>query len=112
MRISRRAFACGVAGIAAAAFEAPVINERRVYAPGSTKPPLEILRRNGILPVSVKQTQDGTVYLIAFKSPEARVRAWDRFNADDAWCAIRDAGTVALEEISVYPGGKIFEMSL
>ena len=114
MRISRRAFACGLAGIAAAAdaFKTPVINERRVYAPGSAVPPLEILHRNGILPLSIKQTQYGTAYLFAFGSLEARVKAWDRFNADDAWCAIRDAGNVALKEIRVYPGGKIFEMSL
>jgi hypothetical protein len=113
MRMSRREFACGLTGIAtaAAAFDPP-INERRVYAPGSAIPPLEILHRNGILPVSVKQTKDGTVYLIAFESLEARVQAWDRLNADDGWCAIRNASVVAIKEIRVYPGGKIFEMSL
>jgi hypothetical protein len=114
MRISRRAFACGLTGIAAAAaaFEPPVTNEWRVYASGSAVPPLEILNRNGILPVSVKQTQGGTAYLFAFESLEARVNAWDRFNTDDGWCAIRDASDVAIKEISIYPGGKIFEMSL
>jgi hypothetical protein len=114
VRISRRAFACGVAGIVAAvdAFETPVINEWRVYAVSSAVPPLEILSRNGILPVSVKPTQDGTAYLFAFESLEARVKAWDRFNADQGWCAIRDARDVEIMEISVYPGGKIFEMSL
>ena len=118
MRISRRAFACGVAGIAtaAAAFEPPVINERRLYAPGSALPRAEVLRRSGILPVLVKQTQDGTAYLFAFESLEARVNAWDRFNTDEGWCAIRDKSDVAIKEIRVYPssypGGKIFEMSL
>ena len=104
MRISRRAFACGLAGIAAAAYcEPSVINERRVYAPGSVVPPLEILHRNGIVPVSVKQAKDGTVYQLAFESLEARVKAWDRFNADEAWGATRDASDVAIKEIRVYP---------
>ncbi len=110
MRITRREFAYGIAGtaLAAAAAEAAVIYERRVYTEGSTLPPREILRRHGIRPVSVK----GTEYLIPFASLEARARAWDRFNNDDDWCAMREVGVVALEEIRVYPGGKIFEMSL
>src|ERR1019366_1223099 len=110
MRITRREFAYGIAGtaLAATAAEPPLIYERRVYAPGSTLPPPEILGRHGIRPVSVK----GTEYLIPFASLEARTRAWDRFNTDDVWCEMRDAGSVALKEISVYPGGKIFEMSL
>ena len=115
MRISRREFGCGLTGIATAAlaFEPQLVNERRVYAPGSALPPVEVLRRNGIRAVSVEQTQRGTVYQILFDSLEARVTAWDRFNADEAWCGIRDAGHVALSEIRVsYPGGKIFEMSL
>jgi hypothetical protein len=110
MRITRREFAYGIAGaaVAATAAQPPQIYERRIYAPGSAHPPLEILRRHGIRPVSVK----GAEYLIPFASLEARNRAWDRFNTDQDWCAIRDAGGVALKEISVYPGGKIFEMSL
>jgi hypothetical protein len=105
MRISRRAFACGLTGIAAApvAFDRPIITELRVYAPGSVLPPAEMLSRNGIQVVSIKQTQRGTVYLILFDSLEARVNAWDRFNADEDWGAIRDAGHVALNEIRVYP---------
>jgi hypothetical protein len=110
MRITRREFAYGIAGtaLAATAAEAPRIYERRVYAQGSTLPPPEILRRHGIRPLSVK----GTEYLIPFASLEARTRAWDRFNTDDVWCALRDRGSVALKEIQIYPGGKIFEMSL
>jgi len=110
MRITRREFAYGIAGtaLAATAAEAPRIYERRVYAEGSALPPPEILHRNGIRPVSIK----GTEYLFAFASLEARTRAWDRFNNDEDWCVIREAGSVALQEISVYPGGKIFEMSL
>jgi hypothetical protein len=90
----------------------PGIVERRVYAPGSVLPPLEVLQRHGIRLVSIKRQQDGTAYSISFASAEARVKAWDRFNADDDWCAIRDAGTVALREVQIYPAGKIFEISL
>jgi hypothetical protein len=112
MRITRREFAYGVAGTAFAATVGPSIHERRVYAPGSILPPLEILRRNGIRPAVIK----GAEYLIPFVSLEERTRAWDRFNTDEAWCTMRDAGRVALKEIRiyppVYPGGKIFEMSL
>ena len=110
MRITRREFAYGIAGTAvvAAAAQTPLIYERRVYASGSTLPPLEILSRHGIRPVSVR----GSEYLISFASLEARTRAWDRFNTDHVWCAMRDAGSVTLKEIQVYPGGKIFEMSL
>jgi hypothetical protein len=114
MRMTRREFAYGMAGTALAATAAapPLIFERRVYAEGSTLPPPEILSRHGIRPVSVK----GTEYLIAFASIEARARAWDRFNTDEVWCAMRDRGSVTLNEIQIYPeiypGGKIFEMSL
>ena len=110
MRITRREFAYGIAGTALAATAAPrqLIYERRVYAVGSILPPPEILSRHGIRPESVK----GTEYLIPFASLEARARAWDRFNTDDVWCAMRDAGSVRLKEVQVYPGGKIFEMSL
>jgi hypothetical protein len=110
MRITRREFAYGIAGsaLAATAAQPALIYERRVYAEGSVLPPLEILSRHGIRPASVK----GTEYLIPFASLEARTRAWDRFNTDDVWCARRPRGTVALKEIQIYPGGKIFEMSL
>ena len=115
MRISRRQFACGIAGVAAlgsATGRPSLVVERRIYAPGSVLPPPEILRRNGIQPRSIARTDDGTVYLIAFDTLEARVKAWDRFNADQDWCVIRNAGTVALREVQVYPAGKIFEISL
>ena len=120
MRISRRQFACGIAGAAAfgsaVAGPAAVVDqrivERRIYALGSVLPPREVLQRHGIHPVSVKRQQNGTAYSIAFASAEARLKAWDRFNADEDWCVIRDAGTVALQEIKIYPAGKIFEISL
>jgi hypothetical protein len=115
MRISRRQFACGVAGVTALGWRTArpqAIVERRTYAPGSVLPPREVLQRHGIHAVSVKRQQNGIVYSISFASAEARVKAWDQFNADDDWCAIRDAGRVALQEIQVYPAGKIFEISL
>ena len=62
--------------------------------------------------MSVKRQQNGTAYTIWFASLEARVKAWDRFNTDEDWCVIRNGGTVALQEVQVYPAGKIFEMSL
>jgi hypothetical protein len=126
MRISRRQFACGLAGVAslgsgaaaAATFDSntAVWWERRVYSPGSALPPLKVLHRNRIRPVSMARTAEGAVYLIAFATLEARVKAWDRFNNDEEWYPIRDAGNIALQEIRVYagsyPGGKIFEISL
>jgi hypothetical protein len=101
MRITRREFAYGIAGTALAATAAQhlLIYERRVYGPSSVLPPREILHRNGIRPLSIK----GTEYLIPFASLEARTRAWDRFNNDDVWCAMRDAGSVTLKEIQVLP---------
>lgn len=115
MRITRRELACGVAAFAAAGVagsRTAGIREQRVYAPGSALPPRKILDRYGIQVESVQRTQDGAAYLIPFASLEARVKAWDRFNADDEWCALRDAGTVKLQSVRFYPGGKIFEMSL
>ena len=115
MRISRRQFACGIAGAAAlgsATGRRSLVVERRIYAPNSVLPPPEILRRNGIRPGSIARTDDGTVYLIAFDTLEARVKAWDQFNADQDWYVLRNAGTVALQEVQVYPAGKIFEISL
>jgi hypothetical protein len=118
MRISRRQFAYGIAGVAglgSVTVRPPAadrrIVERRVYGQGSVLPPAEVLERYGIHPALVQQ-QSGTAYSIPFASVEARVKAWDRFNADEDWCMIRDAGTIALQEVQVYPAGKIFEISL
>jgi hypothetical protein len=123
MRISRRQFAsrlaaiatprvAGAAALGSATARWPVVIERRVYAHGSVLPPLDILCRHGIHPRSVKCQQNGIAYSIPFASAEARVKAWDQFNVDEEWCALRDAGTVALQEVQIYPAGKIFEISL
>jgi len=105
MRISRRKFACGLTGfaLAAAAGQPLAIWERRVYLGGSALPPTEILEHNGIRVVSVTPTNDVTAYLFAFESLEARISAWDRFNADEAWGAIRSGRQVAVKEIRVCP---------
>jgi hypothetical protein len=117
MRINRRRFAFRMAAVAAVApaiggaaalgsatGRPLVIVERRIYAPRSVLPPQELLHRHGIRPASVKRRQDGTAYTISFASAEARVKAWDRFNADEDWRAVRDAGRVVLQEVRVYPG--------
>jgi len=108
MRITRREFTYGLAGAAAIASAAAprpaAVWERRIYAYGSALPPREGLHRSGIRPVSIARTREGTVYLIRFATPEARVKAWDRFNTDEHWCGIRDTGNVALRQISVYAG--------
>ena len=125
MRIGRRQFAWGIAGAAAVGTATacpPVvvdrrvvdqsIVERRIYAHGSVLPPREVLQRHGIHPASVKRQQNGTAYAIPFDTLEARVKAWDQFNTDEDWRVMRNAGTVALREVQVYPAGKIFEISL
>ena len=103
MRVSRRTFALGLsaAAVAFAASPRPKVIERRVYDRGSVLPARELLRRNGILPASIRPTPQGVEYVIPFASLEARARAWDRFNTDPEWCTLRDAGAVRLCEIVV-----------
>jgi hypothetical protein len=113
MPISRREFALGFASAAfvLAARVRARVTERRVYGQGSALPSRELLMRNGIRPASIRRTQRGVEYLISFDSLEARARAWDRVNTDAEWCEL-SAGGVQLQELNLYPGGKIFEMSL
>jgi hypothetical protein len=114
MRVSRRAFGLGLAGaaVALAADGNPAVTERRVYRRGSLLPSRDLLKRAGIYLVSIRRTPNGAEYLFQFDSLAARAKAWDRFNTDSDWCAMRDAGSVRLAELEIYPGGKIFEMSL
>ncbi len=88
------------------------VYERRVYLPGSVLPPLRVLKRNGI--TLVRRT--GNEYTFQFTSLEERIRAWDCFNSDPDWCALRERGQVSIESIKIerrdQPGGNIFEMSL
>ena len=73
-QVSRRQFAQMLAGSAA------------VFAIGGIRP---ILQKPG-------------AYLIPFESLKARQRAWDAFNADPDWHALREAGPVNVKEISLY----------
>jgi hypothetical protein len=61
-----------------------------------------ILERHGIRPVLQKHSAIGTASLIPFESLEARQRAWDAFNADPDWHALRAGGQVNVKEISLY----------
>ena len=125
---SRRQFACVLAGFAAApafakqggialdAFAAPhlprrlivheidtraAIFELRVY--GSHPRAMQaILERHRIRPAVRESSGIGTAYLIPFESLEARQRAWDAFNADPDWHALRARGQVDVKEISLY----------
>jgi hypothetical protein len=110
MRVSRRAFALGLTAAAVAAGAgakredtgaSQPIMERRVYERKSVMPPRRLLVRNGICPVSIRPTAEGVEYIISFTSLESRARAWDRFNCDPEWCALRAAGNVRLREIVV-----------
>lgn len=51
--------------------------------------------------MSIRPTAQGIEYQVAFTSLEARARAWDRFNCDPEWCALRATGSVRLREIVV-----------
>ena len=61
-----------------------------------------ILERHGIRPALRERGTIGTAYLIPFQSLEARQRAWDAFNADPDWHALRASGPVNVKEISLY----------
>jgi len=77
------------------------IFEVRVYADPS-RAMQSILERHGIRPTLLKHSATGTAYLIPFESLGARQRAWDAFNTDPAWHAIRACAAVNLKEISLY----------
>ena len=114
MNFSRREWTLGLAGIAMTgrASRPAQVLERRVYGYGSVLPPEGALHRSGIRRAWVRFALQGAEYGFTFDSLEARAQAWDRFNADPEWWALREAGGVRLSEITLYPGGKIFEMSL
>ena len=108
MRVTRRAFALGLTAAAVAAGAgrkdtgaSPPIVERRVYERESVMPSRRLLARNRIRPVSIRPTAQGIEYHVSFPSLEARARAWDLFNCDPEWCALRATGNVRLREIAV-----------
>src|ERR1035438_6158563 len=104
MRLSRRAFglALSASGFAFGTGTSRQVIERRVYGQGSVLPPRELLNRNGIRPASIRPTPRGVEFVIPFESLESRMQAWDRFNTDPEWYALRYAGNVRLTEIAVY----------
>ena len=75
--------------------------ELRVYGSHPRAMPA-ILKRHGIRPAWREHSTIGTAYLIPFESLEARQRAWDAFNADPDWHALRAGAHVNLKEISLY----------
>jgi NIPSNAP len=77
------------------------IFELRVYAAHPRAMPA-VLERHGIRPAVREQSATGIAYLIPFESLQARQRAWDAFNADPDWHAMRASGPVNLNEISLY----------
>ena len=125
---SRRQFALTLAGFAAApvfgkprgtaldAFAGPRLPRRLIVHNIDTRAALfelriyaahpramhAVLERHGIRPALSEPTTTGTAYLFPFESLEARQRAWDAFNADPDWHALRASGQVNVKEISLY----------
>ncbi len=77
--------------------------ERRVYDRAGAVPPVSILRRCGLRLVSSENAGGDVVLTISFHSLADRVRAWDRFNSDPEWCALRESREVRLNEIAILP---------
>jgi len=77
--------------------------ELRVYDRAGAVPPVSILRRCGIRPVSFEKTGSDVELTFSFRSLAERVRAWDRFNSDPEWCALREGREVRLSEIAILP---------
>ena len=77
------------------------IIERRVYDRAGAVPPEEILRRCGVHLLARENAGTDVALTIAFPSFAERVRAWDRFNSDPAWCALRTNRAVRLRELTI-----------
>jgi hypothetical protein len=82
-----------------------VLFELRVYG-SHPRAMRAILERHGIRPALREPSALGTAYLIPFESLDARQRAWDAFNADPDWHALRAGGQVNVREISLYRPAK------
>jgi hypothetical protein len=61
-----------------------------------------VMERHGIRPALLESAATGTAYLFPFESLEAWQRAWDAFNADPDWHALRKVGPLTVKEISLY----------
>ena len=68
--------------------------ERRVYQNSGAVPPASLLGRCGMTVVRYEETPVDVELALFFPSREERVRAWDRFNSDAAWCALREGREV------------------
>ena len=80
--------------------ERRIVVERRVYDRAGAVPPASLLRRCGIHSFHRHDRLSRVTFLMRFASPTERVHAWDRFNTDPEWCALRESGPVLLKEIS------------
>jgi hypothetical protein len=114
VKVTRRQFA-GFIGVATAACgsgageieatgggvrEIGTLVEQRVYDCAGVVPPDSVLRRCGIAKFERHAGERHVEYRIEFDSLAERTRAWDRFNCDPEWCALRAGGDVRLKEIS------------
>jgi hypothetical protein len=77
--------------------------ERRVYGRAGAVPPVSILRRCGMKRVASENAGSDVVLTVSFRSLAERVRAWDRFNSDPEWSALRESREVRLSEIAILP---------
>jgi hypothetical protein len=79
----------------------PYVIEKRIYAKEGVLPSWELLVRSGVQRVSIHHSPRGAEYVMRFDTLESRARAWDRFNSDPEWCALRTQGSVQLLEMSI-----------
>jgi hypothetical protein len=113
--LSRRGFVCALAAAPAARLmcaaqgraERRTIAERRVYDRAGVIPPASILGRCGFGRYHRHDGAERVTFQFRFRSSLERARAWDRFNTDPEWLALREQGAVELEEISFPQGSRI-----
>lgn len=106
MRMSRRALILavpmsGLARLSQPRNRAIRIVERRTYSPHSLLPSRELLLRIGMKGLAIRRTSLGVEYELRFDSLAARARAWDSFNTDPQWCALREQRSIELLGISI-----------
>ena len=80
------------------------ILERRIYDRAGVVPPRSVLRRSGIERFARREGKRHVEFRIQFDSLGERTRAWDRFNSDPEWCALRAGGDVRLTKIMFASG--------
>ncbi len=75
------------------------IVEQRIYSAESVMPPRSLLERHGVLVEAIRKDAGRVEYVMRFDSLEARARAWDGFNSDAEWAALRQTGEVRVTDI-------------